>query len=342
MPESKRPTRSTSTTPPGSNPAGAFSPRTGSMIDPSWLEDPDDGRMTDTSIEIPPSACFKAEKTRAIVRLVTGINAGQIFTIENEAVVGRGREAQVRIEDGGVSRAHTKLVRLPNGKLRVVDLGSTNGTFVGGDRVVGFVEILPGEVVQIGANVILSFALVDEAEERLSRQLYESSTRDALTGAYNRKYLMQRLASEVAYANRHKSNLSALLFDLDHFKKVNDTHGHLAGDEVLRRVSASVGRMIRVEDVFGRYGGEEFIIIVRGIEGSNVKMFAERVRRCVEKLSMPFADATLTATISVGVAALDECGDVGTSEAVLLLADERLYRAKQTGRNRVCTDDTVG
>ncbi len=339
MPESKKPPRSTSTKPPGSNPAGAFSPRTGSMIDPSWLADPDDGRLTDTSIEIPSVVRASLDKTRAIVRLVTGINAGQVFAIENEAVVGRGREAAVRIEDGGVSRAHTKLVRLDNGKLRVVDLGSTNGTFVGGDRVDGFVEISAGDMVQIGANVMLSFALVDEAEERLSRQLYESSTRDALTGAYNRKYLMQRLASEVAYATRHKSNLSVLLFDLDHFKKVNDTHGHLAGDEVLRRVSASVGKMIRAEDIFGRYGGEEFIIIVRGIEDPNVKMFGERVRRCVEKLAMPFGDAIIAATVSVGVAALDECGDLGTSEAVLLLADERLYRAKQTGRNRVCATD---
>lgn len=315
-----------------------MSPRQASMIDPAWLDDPTDGRTTDTSIEVPSAPRPSGEKTRAIVRLVTGINAGQVFSIESEAIAGRGREAQIRIDDSGVSRMHTKLVKLPSGNLRVEDLGSTNGTFVRGERVASG-EIASGDVVQIGTNVTLSFLLVDEAEERLQKQLYESSTRDPLTGAYNRKYLMQRLASEVAYATRHKSRLDVMLFDLDHFKKVNDTHGHLAGDEVLRTVTAAVTRMIRVEDVFARYGGEEFVIVVRGIEDANVKMFAERVRRSVERLAIRFGEALITPTVSVGVSALHECGDVGTSEGLLLLADERLYRAKQTGRNRVVAGD---
>jgi len=324
--DSKRPPRTPSKAPHSPHP---------SMIDPAWLDDPDDGRTTDTSIEIPSSSRRPGARTRAIVRLVTGINAGQIFALDaSEVIVGRGREAGVRIEDAGVSRAHTKLVKLDSGKLRVEDLGSTNGTYVAGERVER-AEISAGEIVQVGPNVVLSFAIVDEAEERLSRQLFESSTRDALTGAYNRKYLMQRLASEVAYANRHRTRLGVVLFDLDHFKKVNDGKGHLAGDEVLRVVSAQVTKMIRAEDVFGRYGGEEFVIIVRGIEDENVTLFAERVRRAIEKLAIPFGEDTIHQTISGGVANLDECGDVGTSKGLLLLADERLYRAKQLGRNRV-------
>jgi diguanylate cyclase (GGDEF)-like protein len=323
-----------------SRPSGPHSPRP-SLIEPAWLDEPEDnGRTTDTSIEIPVVPPKSSGIARAILRLVTGINAGQVFTLDRlETVVGRGREANVRIEDSGVSRAHTKFVRVSGDRLKVEDLGSTNGTWVNGARVAS-ADIGPGEVVQIGPNVILSFSLVDEVEERLSKQLFESSTRDALTGAYNRKYLMQRLASEVAYANRHRSKLAVVLFDLDHFKKVNDNRGHLAGDEVLRAVSGQVGKMIRAEDVFGRYGGEEFVIIVRGIEDSNVTLFAERVRRAIEKLRVLFAEETITQTISVGVSLIEECGDMGSMEALLLLADERLYRAKQTGRNRVVSSET--
>jgi diguanylate cyclase (GGDEF)-like protein len=321
-----------------SRPSGAHAARP-SIIEPAWLDEVDDGRQTDTSIEIPAPPRAVGGHAHAILRMVAGINAGQVFALERaESIVGRGREASVRIEDAGVSRLHTKIVKLEGDRLRVEDLGSTNGTWVGGERIKS-AEISAGEVVQIGPNVVLSFSLVDEVEERLSRQLFESSTRDALTGAYNRKYLMTRLASEVAYSNRHGSKLAVILFDLDHFKKVNDGKGHLAGDEVLRVVSAQVARMIRAEDVFGRYGGEEFVILVRGIEGDNVRLFAERVRRAIEKLRVPFGGDAIVQTISVGVAALDECGDVGTMESLLLLADERLYRAKHTGRNRVVATD---
>jgi diguanylate cyclase (GGDEF)-like protein len=147
---------------------------------------------------------------------------------------------------------------------------------------------------------------------------------------------------------RHRSKLSVLLFDLDHFKTMNDTYGHLAGDEVLRGVSAQVIKLIRAEDVFSRYGGEEFVILVRGIDQANVVLFAERVRRAIEKLIIVYETHALRATISVGVSSLAECTERTPSrpqhpehalgEAMLLLADERLYRAKSSGRNRVSAE----
>jgi diguanylate cyclase (GGDEF)-like protein len=124
------------------------------------------------------------------------------------------------------------------------------------------------------------------------------------------------------------------MFDLDHFKKVNDSHGHHAGDVVLRAVAAQVQRLIRTEDVLARYGGEEFVVIVRGITHANVALFAERIRRAVEELVVPLGDLRLTASISLGVASVSDGSEVSV-DALLQLADERLYKAKEGGRNRV-------
>jgi two-component system cell cycle response regulator len=325
-----------SVAPRGSIPPRASMPPRPSMIDLDWMaEDTSGGRATETSLPIPVPV---QKANRASLTLITGLNAGQVFPLDqSDVIIGRSREAHVRIDDVGISRQHSRIVCSLDGRFAVEDMNSTNGTFVGGRRVQRS-ELAAGDHVQIGPNVVLKFALIDETEEALAKQLYESSTRDGLTRAFNRKYFVERLQSEVAYANRHRSKLAVVLFDLDHFKRMNDTHGHLAGDEVLRVVSANVARLIRTEDVFARYGGEEFVLLARGIDNKNLFLFSDRIRRGIEKLEMPWEGITLRATISVGIATLAECGDRATGEAMLLLADERLYRAKSLGRNRVCAE----
>jgi diguanylate cyclase (GGDEF)-like protein len=160
--------------------------------------------------------------------------------------------------------------------------------------------------------------------------------RDTLTRAHNRRYLVERLASELAYARRHKTPLALILFDIDHFKRVNDTYGHLAGDEVLREVAALISRLIRTEDVFARYGGEEFVVLARGIEHENAVRFAERIRSAVHRLEVAQEKGVLQVTISAGVSSIAEIPDANRSPDTLFrLADERLYRAKSGGRNRV-------
>jgi two-component system cell cycle response regulator len=216
----------------------------------------------------------------------------------------------------------------------IEDLSSTNGIFVNGQRV-GRVTLAHGDRIQIGPVVVLRYAHIDAEEAALARRLYETSTRDPLTGAYNRRYLNERLAAEVAYAHRHHTQLSLMLIDLDHFKRVNDEHSHLAGDSVLRTVSAEIQRQTRSEDVFARYGGEEFVVLVRGIEHSNVAIFADRLRHAVERLTIPLDPEPLRVTVSLGVASLRECEARAPADALVLLADERLYRSKAEGRNRV-------
>ena len=286
------------------------------------------------SIPIPePSASTRHD--RAILTVLTGVNAGQVFSLESsDNVIGRSREATIRIDDVGISRKHTRVMRTQDGRFIVEDMGSTNGTFVAARRV-DRLELRPGDRVQVGPNVLFRFSLIDATEEQLARSLYEASTRDALTRVFNKKYFHERLQSEVAYALRHKTQVAVVLFDLDHFKSVNDTHGHLAGDVVLRTVAAAVQRTIRLEDVLARYGGEEFAVIVRGIEHEKVAVFAERVRRAVEFLDVTYESTRIKATISVGAASISQMGDGATPEALLALADERLYRAKDSGRNRV-------
>ncbi|MDP9150377.1 MAG: GGDEF domain-containing protein [Myxococcota bacterium] len=300
-----------------------------------WADEESSTRTTDSSIAMPPAVSTR-QRMRALLTVVGGPATGRVFAVqEDETVLGRGKEAHVRIDDSGASRAHARIVKSGEGSYFIEDLGSTNGTFVDGRRVER-AELATGARIHFGASVVFSFSLLDAQAERIAHQLYESSVRDPLTRAHNRRYFVERLASEIAHARRHETQLALILFDLDHFKRVNDTYGHLAGDDVLREVAALVTRMIRAEDVFARYGGEEFVVVVRSIGQANVARFAERLRGAIERLEVAYEATVLRVTISAGHASLHELPEDGRrADALLRLADERLYRAKTAGRNRV-------
>ena len=300
-----------------------------------WADEESSTRDTDAAIPLPP-VTPRQQQTRAALTVVSGPSTGRVFSVEGETILGRGREAHVRLDDTGASRAHARIVPTEAGVYVLEDLGSLNGTFVDGKRV-SRLELRSGERINIGPNIVVTFAILDAQAEKLAHQLYESSVRDPLTRAYNRRYLVERLASEIAYAQRHATPLGLILFDLDHFKKVNDTYGHLAGDDVLRDVSALCQRLIRAEDVFARFGGEEFVVLVRGIEHDNVGRFAERIRAAVERLEVAADPHVVRVTISAGYASLREVigrGADTAADGMLRLADTRLYRSKEEGRNR--------
>ena len=308
-------------------------------VAPRAADEYEDESPTQRGTHEAASTAKATSANRPLLTVLVGLNAGQVFALDrDETFIGRGRDADVVLDDMNVSRRHARIVRTEDGRYFLEDLRSANGIFLGGRRVER-VELHDGDRVQISAAFILRFGLIAADEEALARKLYESSTRDALTGLYNRKYAGERLAAEVAFALRHQTSFSVALFDLDHFKRVNDTHGHQAGDGVLRVVAAQVQRVIRGEDVLARYGGEEFIMLIRGIAPKGVGVMAERVRGSVERLSIPWESHVLRATVSVGVAFLGECGPKGTPEALVALADARLYKAKEGGRNCVCSSD---
>jgi len=293
-----------------------------------------EARTTETEVIVAPASMVPS---RPVLTLLSGVNAGQVFSIErNDTIIGRGRDAWVRLDDVGISRRHARISRTGPSTFTVEDTGSTNGVYVNGERV-DRVELVPGDQVQIGSEVLLRFSLVDTAEEGLARQLFEASTRDALTGAFNRKYFMGRLSAEIAYAERHKTRLALLLFDLDHFKRVNDAFGHIAGDAVLRHVGMVVSRLLRAEDVFARYGGEEFTVLVRGIGNDNVLRLAQRIRKTVAESKLPGELRGLKVTLSIGMAVLEDA-DKGGAVELIERADARMYVAKEQGRNCVVSE----
>jgi diguanylate cyclase (GGDEF)-like protein len=223
-----------------------------------------------------------------------------------------------------------------DGRYLVRDLGSRNGTWVQGERVAGERELLDGDRIAIGHNVLLKFSVADDLEARVARRVYEQTVRDALTGLYNRGYFDERLVAEVSYGARHTSSLALLLCDVDHFKQINDAHGHPAGDGVLRSLADRLRKASRIEDVVARYGGEEFAILARGIDVRGANVFAERIRSTVAREPLRWEDGQVRVTVSVGVALFDP-NNVRAAHELLSAADEALYAAKNEGRNRIVT-----
>ena len=175
-----------------------------------------------------------------------------------------------------------------------------------------------------------------------NRALSEVSSRDALTGLYNRGYVLEKIDSELNRALRHGSPMSVLLLDVDHFKRVNDTWGHAAGDAVLKCIGKLLRDSCRVYDVPGRYGGEEFCVVLPETPAGNTTVVAERIRQRVEATSLTYGDEAIAVTASIGIAGMedDDGGGAILSPAALIeRADRALYSAKNRGRNRIETWD---
>ena len=310
-----------------------------SMAPPRIAEDQDEDveatRAGATIVGAPayrPAAASSTKK--AYLTVIAGSRAGEMFQLEDdETIIGRGPQSTIHLDSDGVSRRHARIVRQGDDFL-AEDLKSTNGTWINEKRI-NFHKLAEGDKLQIGTEVIVRFNYHDELEAGLQQQLYESAHRDPLTRAYNRKHFGERLRSEIGHAVRHRTQLSLITFDIDHFKKINDTWGHPGGDAVLRAISSAILRVIRIEDVFARVGGEEFALLARGIDGVNGVLFAERLRRGIERLQVPWEGHTIPVTSSFGVATVAEIAQPPEGDALVALADKRLYEAKTGGRNRV-------
>ncbi|MBW2463734.1 MAG: diguanylate cyclase [Deltaproteobacteria bacterium] len=258
---------------------------------------------------------------------------------DKPAVFGRGSEADIRIHDQGISRKHgTFLIR--GNELYFQDLGSTNGTFLEGNPIRGELLLEDGSRLQLGRTLVRAH-LRSSGEVEAVKKLYESSVRDALTGLYNRRHLDERLEAEFAYAARHRIPFSCLVLDLDHFKRVNDTWGHAAGDVILKALATFIVEAVRTEDVVGRYGGEEIVVLLRGVNAQGSEILAQRIRAGIESLKTPYEDKLIRVTTSIGVATWDPGRPFVDAQALFNAADECLYRAKQSGRNLVICDSTA-
>ena len=279
------------------------------------------------------------KKMRAVLTLASGSDLGRVVAVPRGEIVTLGRAADqtVRFDEAAVSSSHARVVAVA-GQYMLVDERSTNGTFLNDERIETSAQLKDGDRIRLGPNALLRFSMVDEDEEAAMRKIYEAALFDGLTKVFNRKHVDDRLDAEIAFAVRHNTELALVLFDVDHFKKVNDTYGHPAGDAVLRATADILMRHRRTEDIVGRYGGEEFVLVLRGTDLAGATTLSDRLRRAVEGAPVTHDAFTISVTMSGGVATLKGCGERRDKATLLALADQRLYRAKQAGRNRVVND----
>ena len=265
--------------------------------------------------------------------VLAGQDIGRKYDIEkNEIYIGRNETCEIFIDDEDVSRVHAKVVT-EGEYVYIQDLGSTNGLLVNGDKIQRQ-KLQDGDRIQIGNLTVLKFNFVDEIEDSFNEQLYNAANKDYLTQIYNKKYFLDRLRMEFSYSKRHNTPLSLMLFDLDYFKKINDTYGHLAGDQILKQFAHEINFIKRHEDLFARYGGEEFVLLLRGTNQEAAVVIAEKIRKRIEEHAFKVDKKEVKVTTSIGVGSFEQ-NNLEDYQDLINVTDQLLYRAKENGRNQV-------
>lgn len=281
----------------------------------------------------------KDQRLVAMVQITTGGENGKILAIDEEKglSMGRAKECDLPVNDPSCSRRHAEIFFGPGGLYYFKDLGSTNGSQINGEKVAKVpVQLNDGDRIQIGDSSVLRFSLVPESDAQTQMDVYYRATRDLLTNAFNRRHFEENLNRELSFHNRGGQGIGLIIFDVDFFKKVNDTYGHAAGDEVLREIGRRMAQLTRKEDLFARIGGEEFAVIVRSDNPEGASLFAERIRAKMESAPIEHGGKQLAFTVSLGVCVLKGTPATPlTAEQVSEAADSALYEAKRSGRNRV-------
>ena len=260
-----------------------------------------------------------------------GAGMGRRFALNKpELFVGRLDELEIPLEGEGLSRKHARIFRDETG-WQVEDLQSTNGTHVN-DVKVTRQHLNDGDLLKFGV-AICKFLSGDNIEAAYHEEIYRLSIIDGLTGVHNKRYFLEFLDRELASAGRHQTPLSLIMVDIDHFKKINDTHGHLAGDAALKELCARLKPRIRTTDLLARYGGEEFAVILPATGREGALQVAEVLRAIVESEPFTHEVIKMPCTISLGVAEVD-LANPGKADELIKRADANLYEAKRSGRNR--------
>lgn len=271
----------------------------------------------------------------AALVVIYGLDLGRKYELaKTDIQLGRSSKADIQIDQESVSRNHAQITNTTKG-VWIRDLGSTNGTFVNDEQVPDAGrELRNGDLVKIG-RTIFKYIAGGNIEAAYHDEIYRLTTMDGLTQIYNRRYFEESLDREVSRSRRYERILSLVMFDIDHFKQVNDKFGHLAGDYVLKQLASTVRTRIRREDVFARYGGEEFGILLPEVPLGGARQLADKVRKLVEKQRFEFDKQTIPVTVSLGVATL--APQHREPADLVRAADAKLYEAKANGRNRACS-----
>jgi len=250
----------------------------------------------------------------------------------DELTIGRDSKNEIVVDLDNVSRKHAR-VAAREGKCFVSDLGSTNGTYLNDQEILHETPLRNGDLIKVGGS-IFKFLYGGNVEQLYYEEIYRMAIIDGLTQVYNKRYLLEFLEREMARCHRYARALSLIMFDIDHFKNINDSNGHLAGDYVLRELAGLVRAKVRKEECVGRYGGEEFTIVMPEAGPEKARRFADKLLRMVADHDFVFENNKITVTISIGVA--DMTGETTEPVQFIKSADTNLYKAKRDGRNRVC------
>jgi two-component system, cell cycle response regulator len=294
----------------------------------------DERRITPDSTvvtAVSPNPLVQETASAACLVVILGAEIGKRISLEErDLVLGRSSAADVQLDIDNVSRNHASIVRSARGWI-LRDLDSTNGTFVN-ELPVRERLLRDGDQIRIG-RAMIKFLTSNNVEAQYHEEIYRLMTLDGLTQLHNRRFFQEAMEREFARSKRYGHPFCLVLFDLDHFKRINDTYGHLAGDDVLRRVGSLVATKVRTNDIVARVGGEEFAVILPEGDRMGGVALAEKLRKMIAGERFEHEGTTIPVTISLGVAAFSP--ELETHADLYKAADDKLYEAKRNGRNQV-------
>lgn len=298
---------------------------------------PEDDKTVDVGeIDFNPEDQIQQQEKYPYLIVMSGKNSGNMFRLnldEDPVILGRSDKCDITFNERGISRQHAKLYKNQKGNIAVRDLNSTNGTFVNGQTIETF-ELEEGNKIYLGKDLFVRFTYQDRLDQEFFQNVFQSAKTDGLTGVLNKSSFQKRFLPEFNYCRKRGLNLSLVFLDIDHFKSINDTYGHKAGDYVLKKLAERISENIRNEDLLARYGGEEFVIVQRQTNKVKAYQFAERIRSLIEETTFEYEGNSLNITVSMGISTLKEA-KFSKPSSMIKKADSYLYQAKSNGRNRV-------
>ncbi len=288
--------------------------------------------MLPTRFSLPALPDSNSHSRGCLVRIYPIEGVGKLISLDgSELIVGRDSAVSMQLNDDSVSRRHAKIESLPDGDF-VTDLGSTNGTWVN-DRRVTVVQLRAGDRVRFG-NQIFDYLSASSLEAQYHESVYRIMTTDGLTQAHNRRFFVEALDREIMRARRRGTSLSVMMMDIDHFKLINDTWGHLAGDSVLTEFVRRVSGILHGDELLARVGGEEFGLMVPDASAPEAAQLAETIRLSLAGTPVMTETSGIPVTVSIGVAEYS-ISVTDTVSNLIQEADRHLYVAKNAGRNQV-------